>query len=173
VPHGQSEARGPRRAPRQARAPSPECWSAPSGPAPARTTTPATAAQRAPGSLENSPGELLGFIRRYAAESGTPITTDGLNLGIDHFLDAIRADPLRVSLVGTEWRLPSLDGIRIVPVTPTPRFLWWVVHRTDARHPHVTRLLELIAELRHQEGWLDYDPDRDWLPDIDRGDLLA
>ena len=123
--------------------------------------------------LENNQGELLGFLRRYAAEFGIPITTDGLNLGVDDFLDAIRADPLRVALIGTEWLLPSHDGIRIVTVRPIPRFPWWVIHRKDARHPQLARFLGLIGELRRQERWLDYDPDRDWLPDIDRANLPA
>lgn len=123
--------------------------------------------------LDNSQGELLGFLRRYAAEFGIPIATDGLNLGIDHLLDAIRTDPVRVALIGTEWRLPSYDGIRIVAVAPTPQFLWWVVHRTEARHPQLARLLSLMAKHRRRERWLDFDPDRDWLPEVDRADLLA
>jgi hypothetical protein len=48
-----------------------------------------------------------------------------------------------------------------------------VVHRKDSRHPQLARFLELIAELRHRERWLDYDPDRDWLPDVDLADLAA
>jgi DNA-binding transcriptional LysR family regulator len=121
--------------------------------------------------LENSPGEIRGFLHRYSDQFGIPITTDGLNLGIDHFLDAIRANPLRVALVGTEWPLPSRDGVKILTVTPIPRFLWWIVHRKDTRQPQLTRLLELIGELRRAESWADYHPDRDWLPDVDRAAL--
>jgi DNA-binding transcriptional LysR family regulator len=123
--------------------------------------------------LQDRQGELLGYLRRYGAQFGIPITTDGLNLGIDHLVDAIRADPERVALIGTEWPLPPNDGIRIVAVKPIPRFLWWTVHHKDARHPQLARFLGLIAELRRRERWVEFDPDRDWLPDSDRADLLT
>jgi DNA-binding transcriptional LysR family regulator len=123
--------------------------------------------------LENSPGELPGFLGRYAAQFGIPIATDGVNLGVDHFLDALRAHPTRAGLIGSEWPLSSTDGITIVEVRPVPRFLWWVVCRKDARHPQLGRFLGLLEETARREGWLGFDPDRDWLPDADRADLLA
>src|SRR5262249_12838578 len=123
--------------------------------------------------LENSPGEVAGFIDRYAAHFAIPTTTDGLNLGIDHLLDALRADPTRTSLIGTQWPLSSTDGITIVEARPVPRFLWWALSRNDTPHPQRDRFLELLNETERREGWLDHNPDRDWLPDPDRTDLLA
>jgi hypothetical protein len=123
--------------------------------------------------LENIPGEVAGFFSRYAAQFAIPTTTDGLNLGIDHLLDALRADPTRISLIGTEWPMSSTDGITIVEVRPAPRFLWWAVSRYDTRHPQLDRLLGLLNETGRRESWLVYNPDRDWLPDPDRTDLLA
>jgi DNA-binding transcriptional LysR family regulator len=123
--------------------------------------------------LENSQGEVAGFIGRYGAQFAIPIATDGLNLGVDHFLDALRADPTRVSLIGSQWPLSSTDGITIVELRPVPRFLWWVAYRKHARHPQLGRFLSLLEETARREGWLGLDPDRDWLPDADRADLLA
>jgi DNA-binding transcriptional LysR family regulator len=123
--------------------------------------------------LENSQGEVAGFLERYAAQFAIPIATDGLNLGIDHFLDALRGHSTRVALIGSEWPLSSTDGITIVAVRPIPRFLWWVACRKDARHPQLGRFLGLLEETGRREGWLDFDPDRDWLPDADRADLLT
>jgi DNA-binding transcriptional LysR family regulator len=123
--------------------------------------------------LENSQGEVAGFLERYAAQFAIPIATDGLNLGIDHFLDALRGHPTRVALLGSEWPLSSTEGIAIVAVRPLPRFLWWVACRKDARHPQLGRFLGLLRETARREGWLDFDPDRDWLPDADRADLLT
>jgi hypothetical protein len=36
--------------------------------------------------LENNPGEVAGFLGRYAAQFAIPLATDGLNLGVDTFL---------------------------------------------------------------------------------------
>jgi hypothetical protein len=113
--------------------------------------------------LENSQGEVAGFLGRYAAQFAIPIETDGLNLGVDHFLDALRAHPTRVGLLGSEWPLSSTDGITVVEVRPVPRFLWWVTYRKGARHPQLGRFLGLLEETGRREGWLDFDPDRDWL----------
>lgn len=121
--------------------------------------------------LENSQGEVAGFLDRYAAQFAIPITTDGLNLGVDHFLDTLRAQPTRVGLLGSEWPLSSTDGITIVEIRPVPRFLWWVAYRKGARHPQLGRFLGLLKETGRREGWLDLDPERDWLPDADRADL--
>jgi DNA-binding transcriptional LysR family regulator len=123
------------------------------------------------GPIENR--EVAGFLARYAARFAIPTVTDGLNLGHDYFLDTIRAHPTRVALFGIEWPLSSSDGIRIVELRPIPRFLWWVAWCKDARHPQLGRLLGLLAEEGQREGWLDFDPDRDWLPDADRADLFA
>jgi hypothetical protein len=94
----------------------------------------------------NSQGEVAGFLERYAAQFAIPIATDGLNLGIDHFLDALRGHPTRVALIGSEWPLSSTEGIAIVAVRPIPRFLWWVACRKDARHPQLGRFLGLLRE---------------------------
>lgn len=123
--------------------------------------------------LDNSPGELPGFLGRYAAEFDVPIATVGLNLGIDHLLETLRADPTRVAFIGTDWALPPTDGVSIVAVRPVPRLLWWVACRDHDRHPLIRRFLGLIAETARQEGWLDFDPTRDWLPDVDRAALRA
>jgi DNA-binding transcriptional LysR family regulator len=123
--------------------------------------------------LENSQGEVAGFLGRYAAQFTIPITTDGLNLGVDHLLAALRANPTRAGLIGSEWPLSSTDGITVVEVRPVPRFLWWVVCRKGTRHPQLGRFLGLLEETARREGWLEVDPNRDWLPDADRADLLA
>ena len=122
--------------------------------------------------LANGPEEVVGFLGRYAAQFAIPYTTDGLNLGVEHLLDTLRTHPTRVGLIGTEWPLSSTDGIRTVEVRPVPRFLWWVAWRNDAHHPQVARFVRLLNETGRREGWLDYHPDRDWLPDPDRTGLL-
>jgi hypothetical protein len=123
------------------------------------------------GPIENR--EVAGFIGRYATQFAIPTTTDGPNLGHDYFLDAIRTHPTRVALLGREWPLSSTDGITIVELRPVPRFLWWVACRKDVRHPQLGPFLGLLKEAGHREGWLNFDSDRDWLPDADRADLLA
>lgn len=100
----------------------------------------------------------LALIRAFVA------ATEELHIG---------ADPTRVALIGTEWSLPSSDGISIVTVRPIPRFLWWVVYRADTQHRLVGRFLGLLEATRRRERWLDFDPSQDWLPDADRVDLLA
>jgi DNA-binding transcriptional LysR family regulator len=123
--------------------------------------------------LDNSPGELTGLLRRFATDFDVTIETGGLNLGLDHLVDAVRADPSRVALVGAEWPVPPDAGVRVVALRPVPHHLWWIVTRRDARHPSLDRLLTLVDETAEGASWLAFDPERDWLPDVDRADLLA
>jgi hypothetical protein len=39
--------------------------------------------------------------------------------------------------------------------------------RRDDRHPLLKLLLRLTAQTGTRERWLAYDPDHDWLPEID------
>lgn len=123
--------------------------------------------------LENSQGEVAGFLREFATHFRIPTSTEGLNLGHDHLLDVLRANPDRLSLFGREWPLTAADGISLVAVRPVPRFLWWAACRKDARHRQLRQFMGMLAETSRQEGWLHLDPDVDWLPAADQADLHA
>jgi hypothetical protein len=48
-------------------------------------------------------------------------------------------------------------------VEPTPLYAWSLVWPRQSPHPMVPALIRAFAE-RGRRRWLDYDPDRDWLP---------
>ncbi|MFC3759684.1 LysR family transcriptional regulator [Tenggerimyces flavus] len=52
--------------------------------------------------LENSPGEVAGFLREFGSHFEIPTSTEGLNLGVDHLLDDLRGNPNSLSLAGRE-----------------------------------------------------------------------
>jgi DNA-binding transcriptional LysR family regulator len=121
--------------------------------------------------IENGPAELTGWFQRYGAEHDVPITINGLNLGLAHFLAGLRADPSRIALTGVEWTMPPHVGVRVVPLRPVPHFLWSIVYREEDRNPALHRLVELISQIGPKHGWLDYRQGRDWLPAPDLADL--
>jgi DNA-binding transcriptional LysR family regulator len=124
---------------------------------------------------QGSSSELLGYWERFAKDFAVPMHDSGsnlgLDLGLDQVLDRVRQHPSRVTLLGVDWPLPADAGIRIVPLDPTPRYPWSLVWRTTDRHPTLTLLLRLAAEVGAAEGWLGFDPEHDWLPDVDLAGL--
>ena len=109
--------------------------------------------------------DRLDFYQRFAehfdvyAESGTA------NLGIDHYLEQIAADPTRFALVPADMELPERTRVRSLPlVEPTPLYAWSLVWRAADPHPGVAPLLRAFAEVGGRSRWLEYRPGRDWLP---------
>ncbi|MBM7790332.1 hypothetical protein JOD67_007012 [Tenggerimyces flavus] len=66
-----------------------------------------------------------------------------------------------------------MGGVTIVDLQPVPRFLWWALRRRVAPHKQLAQFFGLLAETTRREGWLDFDPQTDWLPAADRTDLLG
>jgi DNA-binding transcriptional LysR family regulator len=118
-----------------------------------------------------TPAELLGAYRRFADHFGIPVDTAGQNLGLEHAIDQLRCDPQRCTLFGAGWPLPAGAGVRLIPLDPAPCYLWSLVWRDGDRHPQLGLLLQRAVETGRTEGWLAYDPDHDWLPDIDLAGL--
>jgi DNA-binding transcriptional LysR family regulator len=118
-----------------------------------------------------TPAELLGTYRRFAEHFGIPMDTSGHNLGLEHAIDQLQRGPRRCTLFGADWPLPADAGIRLIPLHPTPCYLWSLVWREANQHPLLETLLELTVQAERAEGWLAYDPQHDWLPDIDLAEL--
>jgi DNA-binding transcriptional LysR family regulator len=118
-----------------------------------------------------SQAELLGVGRRFADHFGIPMDTGGQNLGLEHLIDQLRRDPRRFALFGGDWPLPAEAGIRLLPLDPTPCFLWSLVWREGNHHPQLGLLLDRAVQAGRTEGWLAYDAERDWLPDVDLAEL--
>jgi LysR substrate binding domain len=114
--------------------------------------------------------ELLGVWRRFAEHFGIAMDTGGQNLGLEHAVDQLRRDPRRFALFGRDWRVPAEATIRLISLEPTPCYLCSLVWREGDRHPLLGLLQQAVATGR-TEGWLAYDPQRDWLPDIDLAGL--
>jgi DNA-binding transcriptional LysR family regulator len=118
-----------------------------------------------------SPTEMLGHFHRFADHFGILVDTGGQNLGLEHAIDQLRCDPRRFALFGGDWTIPTDAGIRLLPLDPTPCYLWSLVWRDGDRHPQLELLLQRAIETGRTEGWLAYDSERDWLPDIDLAGL--
>src|SRR5262249_58694904 len=101
-----------------------------------------------------------------AAEEG------GANLGLDHLIDSIRAQPRRFSLLPADLPLPVGAGVRSVPICdPTPLYAWSLLWRSQDQHPLLGVLLQRFADIGDRQRWLEYDPARDWLPAGDHAEL--
>ncbi|MGW1175466.1 LysR family transcriptional regulator [Kitasatospora sp. NPDC002543] len=119
--------------------------------------------------------DRLDFLARFAARFGISRRVGSANLGLEHFVEQVRADPACFSLVPADGPLPGLPGVRTVPLSdPTPLYAWSLLWRTGPEaepHPGLDGLLRAFASAAARSRWLEYDPARDWLPDADRAAL--
>ncbi|MEU6509001.1 LysR family transcriptional regulator [Streptomyces sp. NPDC046942] len=121
-----------------------------------------------------SPAELsrLDFLRRFADEFRITRRHDGPNLGLDHLLQHIRADREGFTLFPADAPLPDHAGLRSIPLAdPTPLYAWSLAWSDSCRHPLLDTLLRGFAETARARRWLEYSPQRDWLPDTDHAKL--
>lgn len=116
--------------------------------------------------------DRLDFFQRFANQFGIAAESSGANLGIDHFLDQLAADPRRFSLVPADLALPDGARVRTIPlVDPTPLYAWSLMWRTQDAHPAISTLLQAFSEVGSRSRWLEFHPERDWLPESDRGQI--
>jgi DNA-binding transcriptional LysR family regulator len=109
--------------------------------------------------------ERLDFFQRFAEHFDIPADSGSANLGIEHFLEQVAADPLRFALVPADLELPERVRVRSLPlVSPTPLYAWSLVWRTADPHPGVEPLVRAFGEVGRRRRWLEYRPGRDWLP---------
>lgn len=110
--------------------------------------------------------DRLDFLRRFAERFGMA-TESGVNLGPERVLTDLRTDPRRFTLFPADAPPPADSMLRVLPlVDPTPLYGWSVIWRDDT--PALTALLRVFAEVGARSRWLEYDPDRDWLPEPGR-----
>jgi DNA-binding transcriptional LysR family regulator len=116
--------------------------------------------------------DRLDFLRHFAGHFGIEAEEGGANLGLDHLIDCIRAEPRRFSLLPADIPLPDSAGICSVPICdPTPLYAWSLIWRSQDQHPMLGVLLQRFAETGNRQRWLEYDPARDWLPHHDHAEL--
>ncbi|MGW9046580.1 LysR family transcriptional regulator [Streptomyces lydicus] len=122
------------------------------------------------------PAELtrLDFLRRFADHFALPRRQDGPNLGLDHLVRHLRDDAGCFTLFPADAPLPDHAGLRAIPlIEPTPLYAWSLAWRESARHPQLDTLLRGFTETGRSRRWLDYTPQRDWLPDTDHAKLAC
>ncbi|GGP88080.1 LysR family transcriptional regulator [Streptomyces roseolilacinus] len=114
------------------------------------------------------PGRL-DFLTRFADRFGIAHRTGGPNLGPAPFLTAIRDDPACFSLLPAD-AVPDTafpEGLRFVPLTdPTPLYAWSLLWPGGPEGtPGLRPLLDAFDRTGRARRWLEYDADRDWLPE--------
>jgi hypothetical protein len=114
---------------------------------------------------------VLGAYQRFADQFGIPVDTSGQNLGLEGIIGQLRSRPGRFALLGMDWPIPAQAGITLIPLDPAPCCLWSLAWRYSDQHPLLDLLLERALQAGHTEGWLAYDPQHDWLPDVDLVEL--
>ncbi|MFI7010199.1 LysR family transcriptional regulator [Streptomyces sp. NPDC050145] len=111
----------------------------------------------------------LDFLTRFADRFGIEARQGGPNLGLDAFLAQLRDESDQFTLFPADVPLPRDPGLRVVPlVEPTPLYAWSLVWPAGREHPAIAELLRACADLAGRRRWLDHDPVRDWLPDLDQ-----
>ena len=109
--------------------------------------------------------EVLAFAGEYAGAIGATLTTGGSNLGLDALVERVAADPDLLAPVVATWPLAGAEGVRVVPLRPTPLYPWYAVWRTAGQHPTLPRLLRAVRAAGRQP-----EPGHaTWLPRAARG----
>jgi DNA-binding transcriptional LysR family regulator len=112
----------------------------------------------------------LDFLQRFAARFELTSLVPEANLGADHFLAHLATIPNAVTLLPADLPLPPT--VRTIPlVDPTPLYAWSLVWPKRTPHPEVPTLLRAFAEEGRKRRWLEYRPDRDWLPESEQAEL--
>jgi hypothetical protein len=100
--------------------------------------------------------------------------TDAADAGLSHRL--VRLEPVDAvmsaghSLAGAEELRPaelplSRRDIREIPLAqPAPLYAWSLAWREADQHPSMPALLRACADQGRANRWLEYNPERDWLP---------
>lgn len=94
--------------------------------------------------IPGSSQELSAFATEYATSIGAKLNTAGTNLGIDALVEHVAADPTIISPVAATWPLHDREGVRVIPLRPTPHYPWYAVWRTAAVHPSLLRVLRAL-----------------------------
>ncbi len=116
----------------------------------------------APGALDR-----LDFLQQFAERFTVRDRSESVNLGLAHFLREVARDPRHFSLLPADVPLPEDPGLRSVPlVDPTPLYAWSLLWRTGHDHPGLEGLIDACAVEAGRSRWLEYDPARDWLPEL-------
>jgi DNA-binding transcriptional LysR family regulator len=112
----------------------------------------------------SSTPEIDWYVHRLAEAYGAPVTIAGSNLGFPHVIQTLHADPGRATVMGADWPLDGQPGVRRIPLHPVPRFPWSMAWRRRDRNPRLAAFVLRLRRTARQRGWLESDPERDWLP---------
>jgi hypothetical protein len=80
---------------------------------------------------------------------GAELVPIGANVGLPDLVRHVVADPEIVTCVVADWPLDGIAGVRVVPITPPPRYAWSAVWRATDSHPALPLVL---SELRNWTG---------------------
>jgi DNA-binding transcriptional LysR family regulator len=112
----------------------------------------------------NTPAEIDCAHRALTSRFAAVPVDSVLNLGLGYTLDALARDDDLAVVLPVELRLPADSDARLVPLTgPEPCIRWSLIWRSGDANPRLTTLLGILTTMAAEEGWLSFDPGRQWL----------
>ncbi len=94
--------------------------------------------------------ELNAYAHEYAEQVHTTLSTDGMNLGLEVVVERLTAEPDAVTLVGSDWPVHDLPGLRVLPVHPVPLYPWYAAWRATNPHQDITTLITYLRRVGHR-----------------------
>jgi DNA-binding transcriptional LysR family regulator len=88
--------------------------------------------------------ELGAFAAEFAGAIGATLTPSGTNLGLDTIVERVAADTEVIAPVAEAWPIDGRDGVRVVPLRPTPHYPWYAVWRPAGAPAALVRLLRAV-----------------------------
>lgn len=112
----------------------------------------------------NTPPEVDYSYRSLTTRFAADPVDSALNLGLGYSLDLVARDPDLAIVLPANTRLPAGADVRLVALTaPEPCVQWSLIWRSGDSNPRLAALLRVLSKLAAEEGWLSFDPDRQWL----------
>jgi hypothetical protein len=102
--------------------------------------------------MAGSSQELRAFIEAFAESIGATLIADGVNLGLDAAVRRVAGDPALILPVVSSWPLAAFSDVRVVSLSPAPRYPWYAVWRTGSTHPFLPRVVRSLRAASAASG---------------------
>jgi hypothetical protein len=112
----------------------------------------------------NVPAEIDRLFRCLITRFGAVPVDVGPTLGLFQALETLGRNPdlATIHVLGTS--IPTDADARFLPLTnPEPCLRSSLIWRSSDSNPRLAALLRTLTKLAAEEGWLSFDPERQWL----------
>ncbi len=112
----------------------------------------------------NVPAEIGRLFRCLLTRFAAVPVDAGPTLGLFQALETLGRDPDLATVHVLSTSIPTDADVRLLPlINPEPCLRSSLIWRSNDGNPRLAALLRILTKLAAEEGWLSFDPERQWL----------